>query len=431
MTATSVNRFGFLRCCQKMVTDFLEAAKNLLLIKGLVIRDVAMEAADVSLMFSLFEKSAGLRKLEMVTLSKPHTKAFPHKDTTRFLNIAKGLQYVCLRSIDGDASPLLRAIFQADSNLQVLKLTHVQYRSPLDPTLLLPRQLAHLDVSMSAFSHESFKSLFVLLGSGNATVPLVFQARALVIKSTFYADLATLDFDSFASNLCEFDWSLNKLPDADSARYLFAFLFTQKRLRLLTMHDIGIETPMDFLQTVMKLVSALPLSGLDFSSSDVPADVLQMFVQALGTMPHLRRLGIPNSNAGDAGIVVLTEALAGLPDLNELVADGFKCTTVDKLAAFWTAVAAHEALVACDLPSSDLKFLELAEEQLDPEFRETLEALKEKARPSTLEQRVELTSEYLGKQETLDTSGEFLIKTSVMGWTYVADQLGDSEIGDE
>jgi hypothetical protein len=382
-------------------------------------------------MFQLFQASTGLKQLQMLTLSKLHTKSFPLKDLTSFLSLAAGLQFISLRSVDVDASHLLRAIFEADSNIQVLKLTHIQYRTPIHRRLQLPKQLVHLDVSMSAFSHESFKSLFVLLGSGHTTVPLVFQARALVIKPTFYADLASLEFDSFNPNLCEFDWSLNKLPGVESARYLFAFLFTQKGLRLLTMNDVGIEAPMEFLQSVTQLVNALPLSGLDLSSTDVPVDVLQLFVQALGAMPHLRRLGLPNSNGGDAGIVVLTEALAGLPDLNELVADGFKCATVEKLAEFWAAVAAHETLVACDLPVNDLKYLELDENDLDPEFRETLELLREKARPSSLDQRVELTRDYLRKQEALDTSGDIFIKTSVMGWTYVADALGDFEMEGE
>jgi hypothetical protein len=253
----------------------------------------------------------------------------------------------------------------------------------------------------------------------------------LVIRPTFYADLATLEFDSLNPNLCEFDWSLNRLPATDSARYLFAFLFTQKKLRLLTMNDIGIEAPMDFLKSITQLINALPLPGLDLSSTDVPVDVLQMFLQALGAMPHLRRLGFPNSNGGDAGIAALAEAITQLPDLTEIVADGFKCASVEQLAAFWRTVALRETLVACDLPVNDLKYLELDEEQLEPEFRETFDLLREKARPSTLEQRVELTRDYLRREEAFDTSGDIFVKTSVMGWTYVADALGDFDMGDE
>jgi hypothetical protein len=431
VTATCISRFWFLRCCPKMILDFLEGSKHLSFMEELVLRDIAMDGSEISHMVTVFEHSPGLKKLNAMVLAKIDAKGFPYRDFAGFLSLATGLQFLSLRSLPIDGSHVLAALSLADCNIQVLKLTHLQYRTPIDPRVALPKQLVHFDVSMSAFSHDSFKSLFTLLGCGNIAVPLVFQARAIVIKPSFYADLAGLDFDAMKPNLCEFDWSMNKLPAIDTARYLFAFLFTQKQLRLLTMNDVGLEAPMDFLTSVTQLINALPLPGLDLSSTDIPSDVLQMFLQALGAMPHLRRLGVPNSNGGDAGIEMLTEALANLPDLNELVADGFRCTTVEKLAAFWGAVAAHEGVVACDVPVDDFRFLGLEEDTLDANFRDILEAVREKARPSTLDQRVRLTRDYLNRHESLDAGGDIFLKTSTMGWDFVEDQLGDFDLVSE
>jgi hypothetical protein len=182
---------------------------------------------------------------------------------------------ITLRSLDCDASHLLKAILHGQNHgLQVLRLSHMQYRTPIDKRLELPKNLTHFDCSMSAFTHDSFRSLFVFLGTQLMLIPIVFQARALVIKPTFYNDLAGLDFDSFSKNICEFDWSLNRMPN-ESVRYLFAFLFTQKKLRLLVMNDVGIENPVPFLKSMIQLINSLPLPGLDISSTDVPPDVLE------------------------------------------------------------------------------------------------------------------------------------------------------------
>jgi hypothetical protein len=211
----------------------------------------------------------------------------------------------------------------------------------------------------------------------------------------------------------------------DTVRYLFAFLFTQKKLRLLVMNDVGIENPVTFLRSMIQLINSLPLPGLDISSTDVPPDVLEQFIAALASQRHLRRLGLGNSNAGDECIDTCAAVVKELSDLNEIVADGFKCNTVAKLAAFWKEVAAHPHIVACDVPTADLAYLELEETQLDPQFQATMATLKQKVRPSTVDQRVKLTRDYIKNQEAIDTSGEIFIKTSVMGWTYVADQLGE------
>lgn len=132
-----------------------------------------------------------------------------------------------------------------------------------------------------------------------------------------------------------------------------------------------------------------------------------------------------NSNAGDECIDTCAAVVRELSDLNEIVADGFKCQTVVKLGAFWKEVAAHPQIVACDVPTTDIAYLELEEAQLDAQFQETMAALKQKIKTSTVDQRVQLTRDYIANQETVDTSGEIFVKTSVMGWTYVADQLGE------
>jgi hypothetical protein len=213
-TATKITRYWFLRCCVPIVINFLEVGRRIPRVKEIVMRDVQLTTADFTRLFALFDQSAGMKSIETLAISRVHIKQFPFKDLERFIRVTPCLESITLRSLDCDASHLLKAILQGQNHgLQVLRLSHMQYRTPIDKRLELPRNLTHFDCSMSAFTHDSFRSLFVFLGTQLMPIPIVFQARALVIKPTFYNDLADLDFDSFSENICEFDWSLNRMPN--------------------------------------------------------------------------------------------------------------------------------------------------------------------------------------------------------------------------
>jgi hypothetical protein len=96
----------------------------------------------------------------------------------------------------------------------------------------------------------------------------------------------------------------------------------------------------------------------------------------------LRHLDIPRSGAGDACVQTLTEVVQELPYLNEVIADEFTC----------------------------------GRKNGDKDWAHLLKALQKKAKPSTIEQRVEFTRDYFRRE------GDFL---DIANDIYIPEDIGD------
>jgi hypothetical protein len=280
----------------------------------------------------------------------------------------------------------------------------MQFHGAIDASIELPASLVHLTVSENGFTPGALVSLLRLITARPKQVPIVFEASALVIKPPFYAALQELAFDQCYPNIAEFNWNLNAFPS--DTRYFFAFLFTQRRMRLLSLSKCTFDDPTATLKNIIQLGFHIRLQGLDFLFEDIPKPLFAQFVQALKTWTSLRRLNCAGSGSGDIGMGALLSILPDLANLNELGADGFKAESREAIAALWSAIAQIPGIVACDLPQNDAKGLGVPLNTFDQEFVEQYMAMKAKPRLTTADQRVGYTIRVLRDNQQPDVSGE-------------------------
>jgi hypothetical protein len=286
------------------------------------------------------------------------------------------------------------------------------FRSPIEQ-VDLPTGLLRLALNSNAFSSASLISIIQLVTCRPLDIPIVFELADTIVKTSFYNSLSAIDFEKCYPNIAELDYSNNQFP-VDSHLF-FAFLFTQKRLRLLSLHHTKADDPTEFMQLLMRMGTNLPLYGLDFSGEFDPL-LFAQFLQALSTWTSLRRLNVAGCGAGEGGLGALNEAIVELPDLNELGADGFAPSTPEALEPLWTTAASLPNLVACDLPVADMEALKVRPENISAYFGEVIQILRERARLSTAEQRVELTLRTIQAGADPEFSDEIFSEAAQMAW---------------
>jgi hypothetical protein len=337
----TITNWWFVRCCPDLILRWLESSGSLPegSIGTLVLIDIVFgQEQQLAGILNAIKASRPAQAMHRLEIARPVIKPFPIAQTTRLLTICQELESIAIRGVDADGSALLVSIVKAAPKLRQIVLLQIEFRVPIEQ-VELPDSLLHLRVSRCAFTTAALISLFTVVTLRPRRVPIVLDAAELIMKTTCYAALSQLNFSACHSNIAEFDWSGNAF--AGDPCLFFAFLFTQRRLRLLSLRRVSSDDPMRLLKLLMRLGVHLPLFGLDFSADFEPG-LLAQFLQALCAWPSLHRLDVSGCAAGDAGLVGLADAFPDLPDLCEIGADGFRPKMKESLVSLWTAIAARE-----------------------------------------------------------------------------------------
>jgi hypothetical protein len=408
-----ITSWWFIRSCPETIIAWLDFAINLSPTgcEQLALIGMAFEPEQFKSIVDRINHAPATARVQKFELSRAIIKPFPFPQIVRLLSVCQSLEVITIRGIDIEASVLFSSICTAGNRLRSIVFSQMSFRSVIEQ-VELPQGLLHLGLSGNAFSPAAMVSVLKLITVRPLAVPIILEAADLVLKSAFFEQLSELAFDKCHPNIAELDWSCNRFP-ADP-RLFFAFLFTQKRLRLLGLNFTRADNPVHFLQLLMKIGINLPLFGLDFSGQFDPL-VFAQFLQALSAWLSLRRLNVAACGAGDGGLGALCEVVPQLSDLNELGADGFRPSTPEALEPLWTAVATLPNIVACDLPTADMEALTVAPEQVSPVFAEAVANLRARARLSTVEQRFRCTLESIRRGEP-EFSDEVFLEASQMNW---------------
>ena len=397
-TSTSVRRYWFIRSCSKLLYEFMLHAYNLPAnLEDLVIASCTMRPQEFGDIVTAISESLSTRRMKNICFIRVTMKPFPYDDFTRLLTITHRLESLTVRSLDIDASHLLRAVCLSKTRLRALGLTRVQFRTDVPQDLVLPSSLRMLNISFSAFSSSSFKSLIELLTYKPVNTPFIFQAQALMLKTSAYQALSELDYSRIQPNFGEIDWSGNHIPK-DPMRFFFAFLFTQTRSHLLMLNEVTSGDSTLFLSYLAQLARIVPLTGLDISGK-FPSSVFTQFITSLSTVPELRRLKLSCKNAGDSGLEALNQLLPQLPNLTEVLADGFKPRTPKPFFALWKTISQLPSLVSCDFPVEDMYVLGLSMQRLGPEPAKIFSAIMKKKKPTTVEDRLKYLIQKAAEEE--------------------------------
>lgn len=315
--------------------------------------------------FETISRNRSTTLIETLYISKMISRPFPFSSLSRFINISQNLKTLIFSSIDVDATKILKIICsQSMKNLERLVITRMQFRTIVDSDeemsrLHLPANLLYINVSGCFFTSFSLRFLLSFITKDPIEIPFIFEANEINVKSSFYNCLSKLNFEKINPNICEISWNLNPIP-SDSSRFFFAFLYTQKRLRMLSLIKTRSANPTQLLKFVMQLITSLHIPAIDISfSSKTPSDqmadpeIYLQFIAALGQANFLRRIGLANSGLGDEGLNLFKDVINNLPALNEITADGFCPKKKESFVGFWESVARHPSIKAVDKPSMD------------------------------------------------------------------------------
>lgn len=315
--------------------------------------------------FETISRNRSTSLVETIYFSKMISRPYPFSSLQKFTNIAQNLKTAIFSSIDVDATKIFKLLcIQPMKNLERLVITRMQFRTIVDSNdemaqLHLPPNLLYLNVSGCFFTSSSLRFLLSFITKDPAEIPFIFEANEINVKSSFYSCLSKINFEKINPNICEISWNLNTIP-SDSSHFFFAFLFTQKRLRMLSLTKTRSGNPTQLLKFVMQLITSLRLPAIDISfnnkgASDVQVDseIYLQFIAALSQANFLRRIGLANSELGDEGLNVFKDVINNLTALVEITADGFMPKKKDTFLGFWESVVRHPSIKAIDKPSAD------------------------------------------------------------------------------
>jgi hypothetical protein len=425
--ASSITTWWFIQCCPEMLVSWLDFARTLPLAgcDQLVVIGGNFEPDQFKAIVDRVKSAPATANLRRFELSRVRISPFPFLHMVRLLSICQQLESVVIRGIECDASFLLSSLCRAGLHLRSITFSQMHFRSRVED-VELPQGLLHLCLSYNVFASSAMITLLQFVTNKPITIPIVLEAAEIAIKATFFTALSDISCDKCYANISELNWSSNQFPA--NCRLFFAFLFTQKRMRLLRLLNITADAPIEFMQLLMKFGVHLPLYGLDFSGK-FESLLFAQFIQALSTWQSLRRLNVSGSGAGETGLGALNELIPELPALNELGADGFRPALPAALEPLWTTASTLPNLVACDLPLADLEALNMPPSHIGGIFPDAFENLQARARLSTAEQRVQITLRSLTEKPEPEFSDEIFLEAAQGDWVAEAYHQGNEPDG--
>ena len=383
-------KFWFLKCNPEMIINFFNKSTKGIPnpINEINISGTEFKKKEFEEFINGIIKFNSTKNLKKIRLSNLTFKKFPFENISNLINNTEKLQSLIFSKIEIDCTKCLEIICKTPSNLKSIIFDQMSFESIIDfKNINLPSKLLLFSVNFSTFTPESFLSLIQLITFKKVFIPFIFQAQALDITPQCYQKLTEVDWSKCYPNLCEIDWSGNSIPKLSSINF-FEFLFTQKLLRNLILYNIYLKNTMEFWKNLIKLVISIQLPGLSVGGK-FPGSIFLNLIKWLGEATFLRRLQLRCPSTHDEGLIQFSKIIQNMPNLNEVMADGFRPTKIESLIEFWSQVNKHPTIHACDLPEYDMKVLKLKKKKLPKNFQEIYNNLLNKSRPSTINQRVE------------------------------------------
>lgn len=505
----SVKRYVFRKVLGSFVLSFLEKCSRLPKIEELILCKVKIDTVEFTQLCNLVLHNEGMKNtLKSFIIERSNIQSFPMSDFGIMLSCLSRLETISICDFKIDSVRFIKTICMSKVPVRTIHLNRQRFLKSFDE-VTFPDTLIHLDVSMSLFSDEAISSLLACLTKKPVKIPIIFSAIRIILKKSSYPAIGRIALDKCYPTICEFNFSFNRIP-AFGSRSLFAFLFTQKKLRNFALNSVGTTDSIKLLKNIMMIILSLKIPGFAFSpasekvlavlnksqtektdkqeqskttetttttSSEIkeeddllsfdfetpattshssnfaddlisldftqptnnsdasnppksandllslngdtknhssndkksqkappkvmsvePATILQ-FIEALveQKVTFLRRLSLPISRTGDAGIIALTKLIDSSPKLNEIIIDGIEPGSIETFERLWEKIVEHRSIVACDFPNHDLEFLKSKIESEDETRKKSLEILLEKIKkkksPSTANKRVKYMTE--------------------------------------
>lgn len=407
--STNVKSFWFHECDYPVITAFFEALEDYICpIEEFEITSCKFNPTQLGQIFKDMANLECFVNLKTFAFLKNDVQMFPIDSFQQYISIASSLETIEISDCQLDGSQLFASLCQAHSPVKSVKMTNLPFHSLQNmSTLTLPPALIQAVFSQCFFSPQAFKDMLLIFTNkktnqvisncdkvttelANSDSPVMLSFANITMKHEGYEVFGQLVGYDLAPNICEFDWSDNKIP-ANCINSFFGFLETQTKMRILVLNNIKLEKQSFFFRRLLKYIMKQKLPGLDmraklFRKYGVP------FYESLKKATFLRKLGVVIRNGSDEVMAKFNELIRMLPMLTELKADGFLPHTSESLINLWTTIINHPTLCAHDMPRVDILYLSKKHQIkiTDNEFMSKLKAAKESRKtPSTMQQRTD------------------------------------------
>jgi hypothetical protein len=324
--------------------------------------------------------------LTSLSLNKTTGGAFQESTFFGALDQLSLLERVHLECLPIEGSAAFNHLCHRDK-LLVLRLVGLKFRTAI--TGILPSGVVRVDLSESDFRDGILRSAIRhVLRKDAGRAPIIFQLRGIKFSAPDSGFIRRINPNMSRESCAEFDFSENAIS-RDMASLLFVLLSGEKRLRMLVLSRITINfAASEFLAMLSDFVKRVPIVALDLSGDFDKAPFAQ-FIRGLSRMPQLRRLLLRPSRGGPEIVRALAEVIPALPLLTEVVGDHLNPKSNDAFFSLWKAIAEHPGIRSCDQPTADLLSLKLKQASLSEEHRRLLVNIRDRPRPSSVEQRTD------------------------------------------
>ena len=405
---TSISNICFSRVTSPIVLHFFKHCNRISGIESIILSQVKFLSDEfINLSEYIIQNQKLKQSLKKFEFSKCPILNFPIKQFTMMLASFSSLECISLKGLNGDGMRFLNSVSRSNAPVKIIYANFLNFRKNLE-SVKLPETLLLLDVSRSNFTNEAFATFFICLTKKQFKLPLSLKMNNIKYSKGSFTSLQEIlktKVNQIFPNIIEFELSNVILP-ADDSRSLFAFLFTQKYLRNLSLGRIQTNNQVEFLKNVMTLVLSLKIPGLElFGSFNGPT--IYQFIQALAAqnISFIRHFGIPKSSIGNEGIKVLINLIMNSPNINELMIDGLDPESPDALYQLWQVISSRDSIVSLDYPASDIKKISLDYSSLPQAGQEIVNKITTLCKPSTLWKRTLFNIDELAKGGPMTING--------------------------
>lgn len=260
----SIKRYVFHDVIGTFLLSFFEKCTRIPRIEGLVLCNVKMDSTEFTQFCNcVLHNKAMQNTLKKFIFEKSPIQSFPTSDMKIMLECLSHLETITLCDFNCDGVRLINAVCRSKAPVRVIHANRLKFFKSFEKTTF-PETLIHLDVSLSLFSDEAISSLLVAITKKEVKIPIIFSAVRIILKKSSYPAIGRINFEKCFPTIAEFNFSLNRIP-AFGSRSLFAFLFTQKNLRNLTLNNIGATNSVKLLKNIMMIILSLKIPGFSFS----------------------------------------------------------------------------------------------------------------------------------------------------------------------
>lgn len=454
---TNVKSIFFHDCDFQVISAFLTACENYTCpIEEFAITKCNILITEVAKVLRSFYSLECFLKIKRIGFLYDKIPQFPIEQLPPFLSLASCLENLVLSDLEVDGSQILVAVCNSNTPLKVLKLTNISFHTNLNlANLKLPAALMYVDFTKSSFSASAFKDIMALITSkrktdllpnvDNATISFASDAQknpvlmvkmpSIILNKEGYESFKDFNYGAMQSNICEFDWSNNRIP-APVVPFFFKFLNTQKKMRILILNNIRLDKQALFFQKLQEYVFNIKLPGLDMTAG-LYKKFLFTFYDSLKNQPFIRRCCVVGRGGGDEYVLKYTELIKSLPNVTEIVADGFLPRNLEFLLLMWRAIYDSKCIKANDFPRYDIKFLrERCSVDIDEKkFLKMLGNFKPgRSKPSYIMQRADFIIKGINSKNEIikdscpDFESDFFIASCSMPWIDSTPQAHVNEI---